>query len=215
MIALNTFLFVPVIYVVIKHSINRSNDKKMLISPKEACKTIAVLLGFMVMLGLTWILSFFTAIGTNINVDAAFAFQLLFNIFNSTQGFYLFIAFVVLSSDARQQWKNLICRQCQRKKPVVTHSSKTDSTSLKKWSKQQSKINDKVITAELFSLDDKGNSDISNDVFNEGETEMLSNSEAEDHILQEINEVKPSTKRKSSLLQLRRMSSTLSYSKIN
>lgn len=214
-ILLNTFLFIPIIYVVIKHSINRLNDRNLLISPKETCKTVAVLLGFMVMLGLTWILSLLTAVSTNSDVDSAFAFQLLFNIFNSTQGFYLFISFVALSSDARQHWNNLICRKCQRTKSVMTDSSNTTSLFSKKRSKQQSKIEDETFTAELFTLENKDTSNSTGE-FDEDETEILNESEAEDHILSEkIKENVPPMKKK--LREgsfLRRMSSTTSYSKM-
>ena len=218
-IVLNTFLFIPVIYVVIKHAINRQkqlNVNKLLISPKEACKTVAVLFGFMVLLGLTWILSLLTAVGTSSDVNAAFAFHLLFNIFNSTQGFYIFICFVVLSSDARQYWKNTICR-CQRTKPMkqFTHSSKTASSS-----KKQTKINDEVFTAELFTLDNSGSKDLTEE-FNGGETESLNEylDEAEDHdALSDMKETRPHHEKRKSrdgpIIQLRRMSSTSSYSKM-
>ena len=77
-------------------------------SPREATKLLASLVGFMVLLGISWIIFIFTFIGTGTNVHAAFAFQWLFVFFNSLQGFFICIFFVIISSDARKEWAKLL-----------------------------------------------------------------------------------------------------------
>ena len=61
------------------------------------------------LLGLSWILSVFTSVGSNTNRDASFALQFLFVFFNSLQGFSVFVFLVVLSFDARKAWINNLC----------------------------------------------------------------------------------------------------------
>ncbi len=62
------------------------------------------------MFGLSW---FFGALTV---VDAHQAFQWLFVIFNSLQGFFLFIFFCVVGKDARAEWLNVL--RCGRKKAM-------------------------------------------------------------------------------------------------
>ena len=58
-----------------------------------------------VVLGLTWL---FGVLAVN---DAKLAFQYLFCIFNSTQGFLVFIFYCVLSVETRAKYKVLFCRK--------------------------------------------------------------------------------------------------------
>ena len=53
------------------------------------------------LLGLTWILGLL-AIG-----EMAFTFQLLFTIFNSLQGFFIFVFYTLMNKDARKNWKQV------------------------------------------------------------------------------------------------------------
>ena len=109
----NAIIFVTVAVVLTKHNLSRQKrktaQKKLKLPPKEACKLILSLSGITALLGLTWIFSVFTAMGANTNRDAAIALQWLFVFFNSFQGFFLFVFFVVLSSDARNLWLTLLC----------------------------------------------------------------------------------------------------------
>ena len=61
----------------------------------------------MTLLRLTWG-PVFTSVGVDTNCDAAFALQWMFVFFNSLQGFFVFIFFVVLSAEARNSWLNLL-----------------------------------------------------------------------------------------------------------
>ena len=83
------------------------------------------------LLGLSWILSVFTSVGSSTNRDASFSLQFLFVFFNSLQGFYVFVFLVILSFDARNAWINIICPY-QKILKVSTryglHKSNTSST---------------------------------------------------------------------------------------
>ena len=75
------------------------------------------LFGIMVLFGITWVLAAFTIRG------ASLAFQILFAVFNSLQGFFIFFFFCVLSSDVRQQWKQLVtCGRYVKGKPAYSTS---------------------------------------------------------------------------------------------
>ena len=69
----------------------------------------------MALFGLTWLFGAFTVTGTS-NV-----FQTLFAIFNSLQGFFIFLFFCVFGREGRELWLQVLC--CGRKIPGVTAST--------------------------------------------------------------------------------------------
>ena len=71
----------------------------------ETIKALVSLLGITILFGATWVFAVFTFIATNANVS--FVSQLLFAVANTLQGFFIFIFFVVLNTDARQAWQKL------------------------------------------------------------------------------------------------------------
>ena len=80
------------------------------------------LTGIMSLLGLTWVLAVFTVVGVSTNHHAAFGLQWLFVFFNALQGFFLFVFFVLLSSDAQKSWQALVCH---KRKTTELSTSKT------------------------------------------------------------------------------------------
>ena len=109
----NVCIFISSSYVVIKLKINQqkrnqplSNTKKKMpaMSSKDTCKLLALLAGFMFLLGLSWLILMFTVVGADTNIYAAFAIQWLFVFFNSLQGFFLFVFFIALNRDAQKLW---------------------------------------------------------------------------------------------------------------
>ena len=139
-IIFNVCIFISSSYVVIKLKINQqkrnhplSNKNKLPMSSKDACKLLALLAGFMFLLGLSWIILMFTVIGADTSIYGAFAVQWLFVFLNSLQGFFLFVFFVVLNRDARKLW--LVClRSCCNSSSIkfknFSSAEKTASTKL-------------------------------------------------------------------------------------
>ena len=107
-------------------------------SSKDTCKLLALLAGFMFLLGLSWLILMFTVVGADTNIYAAFAIQWLFVFFNSLQGFFLFVFFVALNRDARKLW--LVCfhscynRSSTKFKYNLSSAEKTASTKLAEYS---------------------------------------------------------------------------------
>lgn len=125
-ILFNLSIYVIVIVILVRHNVARNKrqlkNNKIHIPPKEACKLILSLSGIMTLLGLTWILSVFTSVGASTNRDASFGLQFMFVFFNSLQGFFFFIFFVILSSDARNTWLALLC-PCRKSSEPATSKS--------------------------------------------------------------------------------------------
>ena len=107
----NVCIFISSSYVVIKLKIKQQKRNKARTNMKKTntCKLLALLAGFMFLLGLSWLILMFTVVGADTNIYASFAIQWLFVFFNSLQGFFLFVFFVALNPDARKLW--LVCFQ--------------------------------------------------------------------------------------------------------
>lgn len=119
------------------------SQSKLSIPPGESCKLVFSLSGVNVLLGLTWILSLLTLVGTSENVEAAFVVRFLFVFFNSFQGFFIFLFFVVLTADARTPWLQCFC-PCMK---IEDHSTKQSRL----YSSRMSMISRKSSTSSLES----------------------------------------------------------------
>ena len=95
----------------------------------------------MFLLGLSWIILLFTVVGADTNINAAFAIQWLFVFFNSLQGFFLFVFFVVVNRDARNLWFKFLCRRLAKRKAIFSttprHTSTSGNTATTQASSQQ------------------------------------------------------------------------------
>ena len=114
----NTVVFVMVTVVLIKHT-RKKLSKDGTNKTQGTIKAIISVFSVMLMFGLSWLFG-------ALSIDrASIFFQWLFLIFNTLQGFFLFIFFCVLGSDAREEWLNLL--SCYRRKKKHTHSVITHS----------------------------------------------------------------------------------------
>ena len=91
----NTIIFIIVISVLVRHAIRRSNQLQKKI---DIIQMMANITGVVFLFGLTWIFGAFTIL------KADQAFQLIFTVTNSFQGFLIFIFFCVLNNDIRLVW---------------------------------------------------------------------------------------------------------------
>ena len=104
----NTVIFVIVIAVLVKHSrkkLARGVEKG---KRQTVIRLMCNIAGVMSLFGLAWVFGALTV------VTRSFAFQVLFAIFNSLQGFMLFVFYCVISKESRELWTQLLC---SRKKP--------------------------------------------------------------------------------------------------
>ena len=121
-LAFNVVIFVVVIVVLVKHLIKRSKEK---VNTLSSIKLVLNITGISCLLGLTWIFGALTI------TKADQAFQIIFTLTNSLQGFYIFLFFYVLNGDIRSTWlKTLPCKRLTTKiKCTSREPSKPQSTS--------------------------------------------------------------------------------------
>ena len=99
-------VFILVSRVLIKHNkrnIDRAKEERKTKKVVTATvKTLISIISIMIMFGLSWLFGALSVSG------AALVFQWLFVIFNTSQGFLLFIFFCIIGQDAREEWKKLL-----------------------------------------------------------------------------------------------------------
>ena len=73
----NVCIFISSSYIVIKLKINQQkrNQARTNMKKTNTCKLLALLAGFMFLLGLSWLILMFTVVGADTNIYAAFAIQ--------------------------------------------------------------------------------------------------------------------------------------------
>ena len=105
----NIVLFVGVITVLIKHVRERSLRTKAKDSSnlKTIVRTSCSIFGLIFLFGLSWPLAILPFDSSAIGLKETF--QLLFSVLNSLQGLFIFLFTCVLSSEARDGWKSLLC----------------------------------------------------------------------------------------------------------
>ena len=128
-------MFIVIARVLIKHSKKKlenmkgDKEKEQRKRAKGISKTLFSIISVMTMFGLSWFFGAFS-IGA-----AAEVFQWFFVIFNTTQGFMLFIFFCVIGSDAREEWKNLLtCNRYRQKKRLTGQVSTISHSRQGNWS---------------------------------------------------------------------------------
>ena len=108
-------IFLVVVCVIMKHTCRKSKDSKIAGKRKGTFRTLLSIMGVMTLFGLTWFLGAFTF------KEASIIFQYLFAIFNSLQGFFIFLFFCVLAKDTRTLL--LQAMGCRKKKVPITSTS--------------------------------------------------------------------------------------------
>ena len=110
-ILFNLVIFVIVISVLIKHTRKKLANKDQA-DRETVIRTLISIIGVTALYGLSWLFGAFTIQG------ASEAFQILFTIFTSLQGFFIFLFFCVFEREARELWLQVLC--CGKKIPGTT-----------------------------------------------------------------------------------------------
>ena len=111
----NSIVFVIVARTAIKHRRIKAENKGT-----STISLILRLIGVTFLLGLTWVFG-----GLTVVRETSLAFQILFAIFNSSQGFFLFLFFCVLNKDARESWRRILCRGRYKQPPPSSSAQRT------------------------------------------------------------------------------------------
>ena len=140
-LAFNMTVFIIVIVILVRHFRKRSKEHN-----KKAgnLQLMANITGIAFLFGLTWLFGAFTA------VNADKAFQILFTLANSFQGFLIFIFFCVLNSDVRLAWMQKVVGK--RLKPRISSTVFTKQTTLSRFQHNKSEKSESVFTEDITTL---------------------------------------------------------------
>ena len=97
-------MFGVVIAILVRHTRGTMTRKKEAIGTKTVVRLMISIAGIIFLFGLSWLFAALTVTVQGIRLPA----QILFAVFNSLQGFFIFIFFCVLSEEARESWKELL-----------------------------------------------------------------------------------------------------------
>ena len=113
--------------VLIRHTKDTAARLKKPVSNKSIMRLMISIGGVMFLFGLTWLFAILT-----FSVDGLReTFQILFTIFNSFQGFFIFLFFCVLNKEALESWKELLsCGKYKSKLLHPTKAAKFNSTAM-------------------------------------------------------------------------------------
>ena len=163
----NSIVFVIVARTAIKH-------RRKTAKGASAIGLIVRLIGVMILLGLTWVFG-----GLTVVRETSLAFQILFAIFNSSQGFFLFLFFCMLNKDAREAWKKILLRgrykqtlpssshpasRITGKYPQISSSgtrSTSQNTTIKNSDLQEQSTNQVSSVAEMSAIEEKDKNPVS------------------------------------------------------
>ena len=98
------------IVVIVKHTKQRASKTQKGSNYITTLRLMLSISGVMVLFGLTWLFAAFTVL------EATIAFQFIFAIFNSLQGFFIFLFYCVIAKDARMMWSSVLLRICGKGK---------------------------------------------------------------------------------------------------
>ena len=146
-IVFNVIFFIWVIVVVIRHAKKKANRMKQSVSNKEILRILFGISGVLFLFGLTW--GFFILTFSVPGLQETF--QILFTVFNSLQGFFIF-AFILFTKGFGY-WKALL--SCKKYKSKLNqHStpgtkSSTVSNTLHRQEKNSSEVSHNDKTTEM------------------------------------------------------------------
>ena len=106
----NTIIFIIVMSVLTKQ-IRKKYATTNHANRKIIFRLMVSIMGVMSLFGLTWVFGALTV------REASTAFQFLFAIFNSLQGFFIFVFFCVFGMEGQMFWVKVLC--CKRKMPGI------------------------------------------------------------------------------------------------
>ena len=126
----NLIIFVCVIVVIIRHKCGLVARKQEFVGTKLIIRMMVSISGVMCLFGLTWLFAVFTFSSSGLRET----FQILFTVFNSLQGLFIFL--FLLNAEALTCWRKVCSKpsrgsstRTQRPRPSTCRSALTHSLS--------------------------------------------------------------------------------------
>ena len=122
----NLVLFIWVVVVMVQHIRHKTVQTDQKLGFRKVIEIIVRLSGVMFLFGLTWLIAIFAVVSVP---GLRETFQILFTVFNSFQGAFIFLFFCVLNQEARDSWKNVIHKKAMLfQSSNLSHLNEMDST---------------------------------------------------------------------------------------
>ena len=122
----NLIIFICVLFVLVRHIIGTTSRSKQRMGYAKVFRLMFSIGGVMSLFGLTWLFAILTVSVPGLRET----FQILFTIFNSFQGFFIFVFFCVLNKEARNSWIEVFSRtKKQGESSLLKSSSPSKHTS--------------------------------------------------------------------------------------
>ena len=143
-IVVNVVIFICVTVVVIRHTITKAHHRNQSITKKEVLRITIGISGVLFIFGLTW--SFFILTFSVPHLRETF--QILFTVFNSLQGFFIFV--FIQFTEGFSHWKSFLsCKKIKFKISTPGTKSSTIPSTLSGKEKNASETSHSNETTEL------------------------------------------------------------------
>ena len=119
----NFIIFIWIAVILILHARRTSARKMETMNYKSTGQLMISIGGVSALFGITWLFAILTFSLPGLRE----AFQILFTLFNSLQGFFIFLFFCAISKEARESWKELVFGSAQRSELINSPDDNTNS----------------------------------------------------------------------------------------
>ena len=147
----NVVILALVTRVLFRH--NKRKKKENSTSISQMSKMVTSIISIMVLFGTSWLFGAFS-----INAGAK-VFQWLFLIFNTTQGFCLFLFLCIINNDGRDEWKKLLTCYNPKKSRAKGNSSHSTNRMFKKSVSDSKQTKNTYVTHKESTIKYLSNSD--------------------------------------------------------
>ena len=103
-ILVNTVIFIIVIFILVRHTRGTLSRKNESMGIKTVACLMMTIVGIMFLFGISWLFAALTVTVEKIRYPS----QVLFTIFNSLQGVFIFVYFCIFKKEARESWKEVL-----------------------------------------------------------------------------------------------------------
>lgn len=113
----NVVIFIWIIVVLIRHTKGKAARRNESVDKKTVVRLMISISGIMFLFGITWFFAILTFSVSGIREVGS----ILFTVFNSLQGLFIFIFFCAASKEARESWREFF--SCGKYKSLFLHPS--------------------------------------------------------------------------------------------
>ena len=104
-ILVNSVMFIIVIVILVRQKQRKLSREKKPVDLKTFIRPMISLAGIMILFGIAWLFAALAIIGKE---EIRQPNEVLFVVFNSLQGFFIFVFFCIINKEVRESWSKLL-----------------------------------------------------------------------------------------------------------